>query len=361
MELYIGLMSGTSMDGIDAALVDVDTHHLVAGITVPYPEKTKQLLINSLVSQLVEIKSLAALNQALGQAFGAAALAVLEKAQCSAKEVRAIGSHGQTICHDPFAETPFTLQLGCAHQIAEITHLPVITDFRSRDMVLGGQGAPFAPLYHQMLFAEDQPLAVVNIGGIANITLLSNQNPPLGYDVGPGNVLLDAWCLQHCGTAYDASGHFALQGKIIEPLLQQWLKDTFFHQLPPKSIGKEYFLGDFWTAQSLSQYPPADVQATLVALTAQLISNAIKESRLSSNTLLVCGGGVHNIALMNALTELLPCCVVQSTLSKGVSPDFLEAMMFAWFAAQYLQNKPVDLTSITGSRHPARCGVYYPA
>lgn len=358
MTLYIGLMSGTSMDGIDAALVDTTNHRLITGLTLPYSIQTKKKLSQILETPKVDLKSLAVLNSELGKAFGYAALAVMEKAGCTAKDIIAIGSHGQTVFHDPFSEIPTTMQLGCAHQIAEITGLPVVADFRTRDMVLGGQGAPLAPLYHQILFSQEAPAAIVNIGGIANITLLISGQPPIGYDVGPGNVLLDAWHQQHHHEPYDKDGQFALRGKVIDSLSQDLYKDSFFHKKPPKSIGKEYFL-NILSLPELKEFSPADVQATFVWLTAKLIADAVNNHK--PKTMLICGGGVHNKALMQAITSLLPECEVQSTANKGLSPDFLEAMMFAWLAEQYIENSLVDLMHITGSSKPVRLGVYYPA
>lgn len=361
MSLFIGLMSGTSMDGIDAALVDVSTHTLIAGLTRPYSESAEQFLQAVLRGEKTGLHVLSQLNTVLGREFALAVHQVLDQAGVSSKQVVAIGSHGQTICHDAEADIPYTVQLGCAHTIAESTGIPVVADFRTRDIVLGGQGAPFAPLYHHALFAGlDTPLAVVNVGGIANVTFLAPLVGVSGYDTGPGNALMDAWTQKHLGSSYDKNGAWGATGRVIEPLLAALLNDDYFHLPAPKSIDKGYFSERWLASFILPAYEPHDIQATLVALTATTIVQAIQASHLSLTRVAVCGGGVHNGALMDAIRAQLPALRVDSTASFGVDPDFLEAMMFAWFANQTLNHVPLDLARITGAAHPAILGAIYP-
>jgi len=360
MSLFVGLMSGTSMDGIDAALVDVSTHALIAGITCPYSDKAKQCLVAALKESMPGPAVISQLNTLLGREFADATNKLLKMTNVSLKDVVAIGSHGQTICHDATADIPYTVQLGCAHTIAELTGITVVADFRTRDLVIGGQGAPFAPLYHQAMFGgSDLPLAIVNIGGIANVTFLSQTAPVSGYDIGPGNCLMDNWILKHQGLAFDADGQWAMSGKVIEPLLKKLLADPYFESLPPKSLGKEYFSSKAFTNLLQGDYGAEDVQATLLALSATTIANDIKKSMLPLKQVMICGGGVHNTALIEAIQFQLPKIKIESTKTLGIDPDFLEAMMFAWLAERAINKIPVDFKSITGAKHLAIFGAIY--
>jgi len=362
MSLYMGLMSGTSMDGMDAALVDLDSNTLVAGITKAYSPEIQTRLSVFGETKLISPIELMQLHTLIGQAFAEAAIDVLAKAGCSSHDVMAIGSHGQTLYHDPLASIPTTLQLGCAHTIAEQTGITTVADFRTRDMVLGGQGAPFAPVYHHVLFEKQElPLALVNIGGIANLTLLRKDHAPIGYDTGPGNTLMDAWIKQHRGVAYDANGDWASTGRVIKPLLLQLLADPYFKQVVPKSIGKEYFSDRWLSAYLKSDYLPEDVQATLVSLTALSITDAIKADPSACRRVALCGGGTQNKVLCEHLKQALPEYSFVSTEALGVDPNYLEAMMFAWFAQQTIEGKLIDLTQITGASKPAILGVIYPS
>lgn len=362
MKLLVGLMSGTSMDGIDAALVDVNTNKLLLGITRSYSHHAKRFLQAVLGQERVHPAELSQLNTLLGHEFAQAVHQLLEVANIDSHEIIAIGSHGQTICHDAVAEIPYTVQLGCAHTIAELTGMVVVADFRTRDLINGGQGAPFAPIYHQALFGTGAlPLAIVNIGGISNVTYLAQDAVVNGYDVGPGNCLLDAWILQHLGLTYDANGAWAATGKVIMPLLSALLDDPYFGRPAPKSLGKEYF-SSTWLANCLQpDYAPNDVQATLVALTATTIADDIKKSDLKPNNIAICGGGVHNAFLLEILSQKLPGALVQSTEAYGIDPDFMEAMMFAWLADKTLSHTPLDLRQVTGAKKPAILGVIYAA
>lgn len=356
--LYIGLMSGTSMDGVDAALVDVDQNQCLASLTMPYDAALKSELLNFNPQDKVELSALLALNQKIGYAFSEAVKCLLKKSGYTTKNIHAIGSHGQTLVHAPNTEMPFTLQLGCPHIIAAQNQMTVVADFRSRDIVLGGQGAPLAPYYHHILFNNKKDnLAVVNIGGIANVTILAPGLPPVGYDTGPGNALLDFWVNLHQGYTYDEAGDWAKTGGLIPELLDQLLSDEYFKQKPPKSIDKAYFL-DGWLQKHLKpDYKPEDVQTTLVHLTAHSIANTIKAP---CSKLLVCGGGVKNAYLLNILSHYLPGIQVQTTDAYGVDSNYLEAMMIAWFAHQALKNHPLDFTKITGAHTTTLMGTIYP-
>lgn len=360
MELYIGLMSGTSMDGIDAALVDMKTNTLITGITRPYSQAAQQFLQSVLSGEQTGIAAFAQLNTVLGQEFAYAVHQLLNVADIKPEQVIAIGSHGQTICHDATADIPYTVQLGCGHTIAELTGITVVADFRTRDLVLGGQGAPFAPIYHQALFASlGLPIAIVNIGGIANVTFLAPGDTVRGYDTGPGNCLMDAWIKTHLNKPYDANGAWGATGQVIEPLLSAMLADPYFKLPAPKSLDKAYF-SEHWLRPYLQPENKAqDVQATLLAFTAMSISKAIDAYEKPIRRVAICGGGVHNESLIKMIRNQLHGVDIVSTQALGIDPDFLEAMMFAWFAYQALHDMPVNLTPITGARKPAILGAIY--
>ncbi|MCX7117272.1 MAG: anhydro-N-acetylmuramic acid kinase [Legionellales bacterium] len=359
MRLLIGLMSGTSMDGIDAALVDVDTQHLLGALTRPYGQECRLFLEEILKHEQVSPGTLSQLNTLLGREFAKAAQDVLIKTAHDPKDIIAIGSHGQTLCHDATAPIPYTIQLGCAHTIAELTGICVVADFRTRDLVLDGQGAPFAPLYHQALFgALERPMAVLNIGGIANVTYLHDGLN--GHDVGPGNCLMDAWTQKHCGQGYDAGGEWAATGGVILPLLEALLADPYFQAPTPKSLGKEYFSKTWLTRHLQGGYAPKDVQATLLALTARTVADDLKKFPIPLKRLVLCGGGAHNKRLLHVLKQECPGLLIETSASYGIDPDYVEAMMFAWFADQALNGVSLDFTGITGSRRSAVYGAIYP-
>ena len=360
MSIYMGLLSGTSMDGIDCALIDVAQDKFIAGITVPYSQSLKKRLGEALLNSLHPLNYYVNLHQQLGREFAEAACMLLKKASVSAHEVRAIGSHGQTICHNVAVEEPYSVQLGCAHTIAEKTGITVVADFRTRDLVIGGQGAPLAPLFHQHLFRNfSSPLAIINIGGIANITLLSEQRAS-GYDVGPGNCLMDAWAQQHLKKPYDEAGAWAATGQVIQPMLNALLADPYFQQIAPKSIGKEYFSIQWIREHIPSDAKACDVQATLLALTVLTIANNILQYNGTVRHVFICGGGVHNRTLLDNIRQALTSVTVDSKATIGVDPDFIEAQLFAWLAEKTTNNKPVDLCNITGARHPTLLGAIYP-
>ncbi|KTD19488.1 anhydro-N-acetylmuramic acid kinase [Legionella israelensis] len=362
MSLYIGLMSGTSMDGIDAALLDVKTNQLVCALTNAYSEEAIRRLDCLQEQKLHSLKFICELNRLIGCEFAYLTMSLLSKARIPASQIVAIGSHGQTVCHGTTAELNYTMQLGCPHTIAEHTGITVVADFRTRDIVAGGQGAPFAPLYHKAILASStENIAVVNLGGIANISLLTKNGCVRGWDVGPGNCLMDKWIFKHLNRSFDHNGNWAAQGKLIPSLLDNLLSEPFFIQSSPKSIGKEYF-SLRWLEQYLSpQYAPVDVQATLLELTARNISDAILQSNIRFSKLYLCGGGAHNQALKMKIASLLPDIAVEKTSQVGISEDYLEAMMFAWIADKTIHHKAIDLSDITGSQYPLLLGAIYPA
>ncbi|MBN9229302.1 MAG: anhydro-N-acetylmuramic acid kinase [Legionella sp. 40-6] len=362
MSLYLGLMSGTSMDGIDVAIIDSEKNQLINGATYNYEDEVYSLLEHVLKNEMVTVAEICQLNVLIGRNFAKSALRLIEQSQLAPSDIRAIGSHGQTICHAPLAKIPYTLQLGCAHTIAAITGITVVADFRARDLVHGGQGAPLAPLYHRELFTNrKENIGVVNIGGIANLTVLVQGKPARGWDTGPGNCLMDAWIAKHLHKKFDVDGAWAAQGKILGQLLQYNLCDPFIQSSVPKSIGKEYFSLTWLEQQLTEDYQPEDVQRTLLEFTAQTIVNNVNLVTPKLQKLYICGGGVHNKLLLNRLADLLPECHVESIASLGVSPDYLEAMLFAWLAAQTMSRKLIDLSSITGSNQLMVLGAIFPA
>jgi len=354
-------MSGTSMDGIDVALVQMPSNTLLCGITKKYSDDLKIRIEQMIIGNNISLASICQLNTQIGREFAAAVKELLQEAKVLPEDIKAIGSHGQTLCHDTTSNIPYTLQLGCGHTISSLTGITVVADFRTRDLVNGGQGAPFAPLYHQELFSKaNEDIAVVNIGGISNITYISKDQRTSGWDVGPGNCLMDAWINQHQGKSFDADGFWASQGIVINPLLEQLLSDPFFGLASPKSIGKEYFSLSWLDNHLKQKYSPVDIQATLSSLTAHTLADTILKNKYNIKQLYLCGGGTHNVYLREQLMALLPDIAVKSVADIGVNPDYLEAMMFAWLAEQTLNENPVDLSTITGSRKPAILGAIYP-
>jgi anhydro-N-acetylmuramic acid kinase len=363
---YIGLMSGTSMDGIDAALVRFGDHRcdIVGTHRQPYPELLRADLRRAVHNpETFTVDSLGSMDNWVAECFGSAALTVAADSKIEKELVNAIGSHGQTIRHQPHAERPFTLQIGDPNRIAATTGITTVADFRRRDIALGGEGAPLAPAFHQWLFAESNSHCVVlNIGGIANVTVLADQpDATIGFDTGPGNTLLDAWINEHQSKAYDDGGVWADSGEVIQPLLQTMLADPFLSAAPPKSTGFEYF-NLRWLQQALEQCrfqtPPQgnDIQATLAEFTARSIALAIRKHAPRASNVLVCGGGVHNQDLMSRMAKNMHGVSVSSTEAFGLDPDWVEAAAFAWLAMRTIHRLPGNLPSVTGAAHPAVLG-----
>jgi len=364
MTHFIGLMSGTSMDAIDAVLVEfAPTAKLVAHHSHPIPDGLRNRLTALIGTTQFDIREYGSLDVAIGRLFGEAALALLKSAEIGQQQVAAIGSHGQTIFHSPEGDTPFTLQIGDPNSIAQMTGITTVADFRRRDMAAGGQGAPLVPAFHQALFRSNKHNRVIlNIGGIANVTLLPRDEARAvtGFDTGPGNCLLDEW-IQHQGKArYDHDGKWAASGQIDEHLLERLLSDHYFAAPPPKSSGREYF-NLAW--QGLDGYGAAaeDLQATFAELTVESIARAIEQHAPSYDQLFVCGGGAHNRYLVQRLTNRLSSLEVDTTAALGIDPDWVEAIAFAWLAKQTLAGEPGNLPAVTGAKQPVILGAIYPA
>ena len=372
-ERYIGLMSGTSMDGIDAVLVQIegDALRVEAALCHPWPVDTARTLHELCTPGDNEIDRMGVADNLVAREFAAATQALLAKAALTPKEIRAIGSHGQTIRHRP--QLGFTLQIGNAALLAALTGIDVVADFRTMDMALGGQGAPLVPAFHQALFARPGALRVVlNLGGIANISVLPGQADGgagagvYGFDTGPANTLLDGWYRRHQphGGSYDAGGQWAASGKLIPALLEQLLAHPYFAAPAPKSTGREMFTLD-WLDGKLDgcAYAPADVQRTLQSLTCHSIARQLPahSGAPTRPELFVCGGGAHNAPLLAELAALLPDWHLTSTAQLGLAPDWVEGAAFAWLAQRFIQRKPGNLPAVTGASRPAVLGALYPA
>jgi anhydro-N-acetylmuramic acid kinase len=366
-QYYIGLMSGTSIDAIDAALVELSgpQPELIQCCSHPIPESLRASLKSCYEKQGPTLKSLAIMDKQMGEQFAQAAYTVLEQSNLHASQIRGIGSHGQTIFHLPTGEHTNTIQIGDPNTIAEHTGITTVADFRRRDMAAGGQGAPLVPAFHASLFrSQEHDRVILNIGGIANITILpSTPNLPVtGFDTGPGNGLMDAWIQTHEKQPMDESGHWAASGKVHPLLLEKLIQDDFFGQSPPKSTGREYF-NLAWLQKHIKRCPKRilrkDVQATLCELTARTIAEAILQYAPETSEILVCGGGTHNLSLMFRLQHLLAHCKVRSTEDHGMAPDWVEAVAFAWLAKQILEGLPGNLHEVTGASHPVVLGGVY--
>lgn len=355
-DLYIGLMSGTSADGIDVALVALDSAQkmpaLVLGRTYAWSDALRDKIMHySQAATTTSLDETAEFDVQLGIAFADAVHALLREADIQPGQIKAIGSHGQTLRHNPTHSTPYTMQLGDPNTLVERTGITTVADFRRRDVAAGGHGAPLLPALHAALFqSSSEARAVLNLGGIANLTLLPTHADVRGFDTGPANALMDAWCHQHTGNAFDENAQLARRGRVVPDLLEHLLRDPWLQQPPPKSTGRDRFHLQ-WLQHSLQGGESvADVQATLLAFTATTIVQALLRTQPETARILACGGGVHNPLLMQAIQLQLPDVVLESTLQQGVDPDFIEAMGFAWFAHQTLQRKPANLPSVTGAQ-----------
>lgn len=356
---YVGLMSGTSADGIDTALVDL-TKTPPKLLATHYHEYTPQLrreILGLCTPGPDEINRMGELDAKLGKAFAQAVNTLLTNNSIKASSIKGIGSHGQTIRHAPAKH--FTYQIGDPNIIATDTAITTVADFRRRDMAVGGQGAPLVPAFHQAIFQKKNTNRIIlNIGGIANITLLPATGLVFGFDTGPGNSLVDAWAEKYLDQAYDEKGEWAAKGKLHVDILNNLLNDPFFKLPPPKSTGREYFNLTWLQKYLPASIKPIDVQTTLVELTAQTIIDAIKQ-HFSEGEVLVCGGGVHNHFLMSRLKSLGNTFTIESTEKYGIDPDWVEAMAFAWLAKQTLTKKAGNIPAVTGASKPAILGGVY--
>ena len=359
--LYVGLMSGTSLDGIDAVLADFGTspYKLIACHYLPYPRELSNRLLALQKKGIDELHHAAVVGNELTHLYHQAIKALLGKAGGAAESVRAVGCHGQTIRHNP--HDGYTLQLGNPAMLAELCGINVVADFRSRDIAAGGQGAPLVPAFHDAVFrTSDLYRIVVNIGGIANITDLKPGSETRGFDTGPGNMLLDAWMYRHNGVAYDESGNWASSGQVNPQLLDTLLAHPYFGLPPPKSCGREQFNLDWVESNLAGGEPAANVQATLLALSATSIASAIERWCGMPDELAVCGGGAHNSTLLKHLSLLLPNTRIITSDVLGIGVDWVEAAAFAWLARQNLMGLPGNLPAVTGARGERILGAVYP-
>jgi anhydro-N-acetylmuramic acid kinase len=374
VERFVGLISGTSADGIDAALLRISsptaqpagaepgassalTMEVEASLTRAYPAAMRSAVLALFQPGDNEIDRLGELDRALGEAFAETALSLLARQGLAPADVRAIGSHGQTVRHRPGRGEPgrlgFTLQIGDPHTIAERTGITTVADFRRRDVAAGGEGAPLVPAFHRACFAvAGERRAVLNLGGIANLTLLDGEQLLAGFDTGPANALLDHWAERHLGTPCDRGGAWAAQGRVIPELLDQMLSDPYFQRRGPRSTGREHFNSQWlyqW-APLLDTHAAVDVQATLAELSAKSIAQALAAATFNPHTVLVCGGGVHNADLLERLRANLAWGPrVCSCAEAGMDPDALEAAAFAWLAYRCLSGQSGNAPQVTGA------------
>lgn len=368
--LYIGLMSGTSMDGIDCALIDCTADNVTVLSTHehPMPPATRQRIADISHSGPEEIERLGRLDRELGLLFAEAATVLLRTSPHNSRDIVAIGSHGQTIRHRPpsTGDTPeqsFTLQIGDPNTIAECTGITTVADFRRRDIAAGGEGAPLAPAFHLAAFARDGVnRAIVNIGGIANASILEGAILRLGFDTGPGNTLMDHWIVRHSGERYDQDGAWAAEGEVDAQLLHKLLIHPYLAKTGPRSTGKEAF-NLSWLDECLRELPPLeprDVQATLAEFTAETIVRGIHSSGVNIDETYVCGGGAHNVDLMRRLYGKLGPITLDSTLALGMDPDWVEAAAFAWLAQQTINGLTGNAPVVTGASGDRVLGAIYP-
>jgi anhydro-N-acetylmuramic acid kinase len=362
--LFLGLISGTSADAIDAAVVAFDpSPRIIAARAYDYPPEVRDaVLALSRGSAMTSLDALGALDVRVGMAFAEAANALLRDAGIGRAAVAAIGSHGQTVRHRPRSDPPSTLQIGDPATIAERTGITTVADFRRRDLASGGGGAPLAPGFHAAVLRRDgEARAVLNLGGIANLTLLPADPaaPVLGFDTGTANCLLDAWSARHLGAARDEGGRLARAGRIEEAALARWLAYPYFALPPPKSTGREEFDLDWLEARGPLPASPEDLLATLTELSARSVAMALRAQAPDTRRVIACGGGVHNGFLMERLQAALGAVPLETTREHGIDPDFVEAALFAWLARERLAGRPGNLPSVTGARGPRVLGAIH--
>ena len=360
-DIYIGLMSGTSADAVDAAMVSFDSDGSVRAIashSVPMPEALRRRIIALQTRTTHDVFDVCELDVELADIYAAAVSALLTKTEYTASDITAIGNHGQTLLHFPNHQPAFTLQIGDNHRLAELTGIKVIGDFRRRDIAAGGQAAPLIPAFHKTLVSNQGAFAFLNIGGIANVSCIK-EGRVYGFDTGPGNTLMDAWISQHEGRNYDHDGAWAADGSVNKELLTTLRDDPYFKKSAPKSTGQDYFNLGWLNERLMDGLPPADVQRTLLELTATTAGEAI--SLTGCESVFVFGGGRHNCLLMERLQDLLGNVSLEPTDRLGVDPDYMEATAFAWLAKQCLAGLPGNEPNVTGARGSRVLGVIFPA
>lgn len=363
-DYFIGLISGTSVDGVDCALVQFEDGRpqLLASHGHAYPDELRDTVLALCAREPSALASLEKTHVELGELFAEASNSLLAEAGIPAKNITAIGSHGQTIWHEPDGDEPFSLQIADPNVIAQLTGITTVADFRNSDIAVGGQGAPLAPLLHREVFSSTAiDRVIINIGGISNTTFLPSDGNCLAFDTGPGNVLMDYWVNLHQNKSFDENGSWAASGQKQLDLLNVLLDEDYFTRAPPKSTGRELFNGE-WLQEKLnacaSSYKPEDVQATLLTFTATTIANAIGQCA-DKREVYVCGGGVHNVALMKELARLAGEQSVHSTSELGIDPDWVEAMCFAFLAKQTVEGVAVDSAPFTGATAPVILGTVH--
>lgn len=360
-QFFIGLMSGTSLDGVDGVLVDFNgAPKIINHSYVPYDDELKKSLLALHVPHSNELEESVLIGNIISHKAREAIEALLKKTQLSSKDIKAIGFHGQTIRHQP--QKGYTLQIGNPALLAELSGINVIADFRNRDVAAGGQGAPLVPAFHKEIFSHaTMHRAIINIGGIANITNLNPNSSILGFDSGPGNLLLDFWTKTHLNQAFDKGGAWAQKGQVIPELLDVFLQDTYFEKVPPKSTGRDHF-NEAWLNKHLQKsYANQDIQRTLLELTAISIANAIHAHLKNVSEIYLCGGGALNNFLIERLKLLIPSTQIQLTDVLGIATQHVEAAAFAWLAKQSLFSKPGNLPEVTGAKGLRILGALYPA
>ena len=353
-------MSGTSLDGIDAVLVDLSRPkpQQIARYYLPFDDTLKNNLLALHLPTHNELHQAQIIGNQLAHMYAAAVVSLLAHAKISNNDIKAVGCHGQTIRHRP--EHGYSLQIGNAALLAELTGITVVSDFRSRDIAAGGHGAPLVPAFHDhVLRHPDIHRVIVNIGGISNLTCLPPRAPASGFDCGPGNLLMDAWCMQHQGKPHDDNGTWAASGKVLPDLLEKMLAEPYFALPPPKSSGRDLFNISWLQNKLLGDEAAANVQATLLELTCRSIMLAVQKHCHGAEEIYLCGGGAHNQTLRDRLAASLSDCRVKTTDALGADGDYLEAIAFAWLAQQALQGKPANLPQVTGAKHPCILGAVY--
>ncbi|WP_194757064.1 anhydro-N-acetylmuramic acid kinase [Aliidiomarina indica] len=372
---FIGALSGTSLDALDLALVSIDSEGSIQqqdALSWEIPAALQSSLRELCTPGNNELVHYGTADRRFAEVVAAGVQALLARNKLAPEEIRAIGSHGQTVRHHPEQGPGFTIQLGCPHTIAALTGIDVVAQFRQKDIALGGEGAPLAPLFHREVFSHpSHDRVIANIGGIANISYLRHSGDPssqlLGFDTGPGNTLMDDWIQRHHHQAYDIGGRWAATGTVHQGLFDTLMSDPYFSRRPPKSTGREYFTPG-WLHHRLERFEqiqPEDVQATLLECTVQSLCEAIRElisgSSNSHTEIFFCGGGAHNTELLARCAVLLPECTIATTDELGIQVDWVEAVLFAWLAWCHCEGKVLDLTSVTGASRPTILGAYFPS
>ena len=363
---YIGLMSGTSMDGIDAVLAEFhdSSIEVLATLDRQYPDTLRHALRKAAATPVDEpLDNLGSLDRQVGACFRDAAIDLIEAGGIEASRIQAIGSHGQTVRHQPHGPHPYSLQIGNPELIAQGTGIVTVADFRSADIAAGGQGAPLVPPFHEWLFGgSGNDRVILNIGGIANITILrADGSSVTGFDTGPGNTLLDHWIRQHRKEPFDREGTWSASGNCAEKLLNELLSFDYFQLPPPKSTGLEEFNLEWLAGHDVGSIVPSDMQATLAELTARSIADAVREQAPRATELYVCGGGAHNSDLLHRLSRCLPDMAIDTTAAVGLHPDWVEGAAFAWLAMRTINKQTGNLPSVTGARRKVVLGaIHYP-